>query len=467
MSRKPKLKQIKQALGGTNTKDINGMFEEMMGMKDAEIHIILPKFVGVRNKIIHVYKILMQFSTGAICSDFKELSSSMEQIKKFATELRESIVFSDVATEETEEQYKTINKETLNSLYKKLKNNQFTQRLVVLCSTMKQYSKNFEDVTQLKDNFIKQEPGLSFYIFDFSDLDLKKIWANDRVTSMVKKYILNILHVLYKDLYNIYQTITSPDVDIDKFTEVLLNAIDQLKKQPGLHRCENAFRRIASSVELLKSKFSNYYRDSVASSNPNMLIENFIIDVSNQGGADARLTREFRQIIQHMNKVSEQSGKNKDPAVQKLFSMLNKNFEVMERGAKGSTSDRTNWGPAEATEAVNSTVVDSALDNVTDNVTDEKLAKAAATVATTAEELDDEELDDEEWVDEYNTHNTNLYTLIEEDKSNTLVIPLGFKSDGSIMYNLTDKITTDNLLVDSSNIDDLPELIEETDVVVP
>ena len=346
MSRRPKLKQIKQALGGTSAHDINSMFEEMMGIKDADPHIILPKFVGIRNKIIHIYKILMQFATGAIGSDFVELSEPMLQIKQFAYELKESIVFNDALTEETEEQYNTLNKEDLNALYKKLKNNQFTQRLIVQCSNLKRHSKDFEDVTQLKDNFIKQEPGLSFFIFDFSNLDLKKIWASTRVTPMVKKYILNILHVLYKDLFAIYQLVTSPDVDIDKFTDVLMSAIDQLKKQPGLHRCDNAFRRIASSVELLKGRFNNYYRESVASANPNIIIESFIVDVSNQGGADARLTREFKQIIKHMAKVSEQSGRNKDPAIQKLFAMLNKNFEVMEKNTKGKASDKEPDDPA-------------------------------------------------------------------------------------------------------------------------
>jgi hypothetical protein len=398
MSRRPKLKQIKHALGGTSAQDINGMFEEMMGVRDAEPHIILPKFVGIRNKIIHIYKILMQFSTGAIGSDFIELSEPMLQIKQFAYELKESIVFNDTLAEETEEQYSSLNKEDLNALYKKLKNNQFTQRLIVQCSNLKRHSKDFEDVTQLKDNFIKQEPGLSFYIFDFSNLDLKKIWASTRVTPMVKKYILNILHVLYKDLFAIYQMVTSPDVDIDKFTDVLMSAIDQLKKQPGLHRCENAFRRIAASVELLKGRFNNYYRESVASANPTIIIESFIVDVSNQGGADARLTREFKQIIKHMAKVSEQSGRNKDPAIQKLFAMLNKNFEIMERGTRGKSDEKEAADPswlADIKEA------DKEADKETDKETDKEADKETDKGTDDTHNIHIEQLDD------WDTENTN------------------------------------------------------------
>ena len=481
MSRRPKLKQIKQAMGGASAQDINGMFEEMMGVRDAEQHIILPKFVGIRNKIIHVYKILMQFATGAIGSDFVELSEPMLQIRQFASEMKESIVFSDSLVEETEEQYSALNKEDLNALYKKLKNNQFTQQLIVQCSKLKRHSKDFDDIKQLRDNFIKQEPGLSFFIFDFSNLDLKKIWASSRVTPMVKKYILNILHVLYKDLFSIYQLVTSPDVDIDKFTDVLMSAIDQLKKQPGLHRCDNAFRRIASSVELLKGRFNNYYRESVASANPTIIIESFIVDVSNQGGADARLTREFKQIIKHMAKVSEQSGRNKDPAIQKLFAMLNKNFEIMERGTKGKSDGKDDADPTWLADIKEADAEQSAV--CTDQV-EQSAARAEQAEQVTTDDWDTEELDEKQL--DYSFDHKNLvdgnvligangyrYTLTKEElDSNCLsattiaAMHFGFMPDGPLMKQNKELLLSEQPLKDSSEMpplkdsSEMPPLIE-------
>jgi hypothetical protein len=152
-------------------------------------------------------------------------------------------------------------------------------------------------------------------------------------------------------------------VDIDKFTELLLSSIQELKKHPDLHRCNAAFKRIEQSVELLKGKFSDYYRESLASRNPDSLVTSFIVDVSNQGGADARLTREFRQIIQYMHKISQKSGKSKDPQVQKIFAMLNSNFSLMEKHTKGKDdketlavpdvdSDKTDEAPAASAEEI-------------------------------------------------------------------------------------------------------------------
>lgn len=338
MSRRVQVKQLKKVIGNdSDGGNINSMFEEMMGMKDCEPDIIRPKLVKIRNTVRHIYKVLIQFSTFVpLQSDFPNIIPHMQEIKDFAENMKKALVLGD--TDETEEQYTNMDKSVLNSTYNTLKDHEYVRRLIVLCGKLKHHHKNFDDLENLKLNFVGQEPGLSFKIFDFSNLDLKILWADTNMKTMQKKYILTILHTLYKDLFQLYRTSTSPNVDIDKFVTLLLDSIGQLKKQPGLDRCRNAFKRIEQSVELLKERFEDYYRESIASENPNMIVESFIVDVSNQGGADARLTREFRQIIQYMHKVSNQNGRIKDPNVQKLFAMLNKNFSAMEeKTAKAST----------------------------------------------------------------------------------------------------------------------------------
>jgi hypothetical protein len=325
---KVKVKKIKQLVGDV---DINSMFEEMMGVKDAEPEIIIPKIVSVRNTLRLLYKIFNQFSTFVdLRNNFPTISGDLDDIKKFVEDMKESVCIINM-TDETEEPYKTLAKEEINGIYRKLKENQYVKTLIILCNKLDKYKSNFSDPNNFKENFVNQEPGLSFKIFNFSGLDLKILWAHDNMKSAVKKYILTVLSKIHTHSYNLYKTITSPDVDIEKFTDVLINSISELKKQPELHRCKMAFGRIEQSVQLLKDKFGDYYRESVASENPNALITSFIVDVSNQGGADARLTREFRTIIQYMHKVSQRNGKSKDPNVQKIFKMLNHNYSLMEQ----------------------------------------------------------------------------------------------------------------------------------------
>ena len=325
---KVKVKKIKQLVGDV---DINSMFEEMMGVKDAEPDIIIPKIVNVRNIIRLLYKIFNQFSTFVdLRNNFPQIGSDLDDIKKFAEDMKESVCIINIS-DENEEPYKTVSKEEINNIYRKLKENQYVKNIIILCNKLDKYKANFSDPNNFKENFVNQEPGLSFKIFNFSGLDLKILWAHDNMKSSVKKYILTVLSKMHTHSHNLYKIITSPDIDIEKFTDVLINSISELKKQPELHRCKMAFGRIEQSVQLLKDKFGDYYRESVASENPNALITSFIVDVSNQGGADARLTREFRTIIQYMHKVSQRNGKNKDPNVQKIFKMLNHNYSLMEQ----------------------------------------------------------------------------------------------------------------------------------------
>lgn len=332
---KVKVKTIKKSIGNTDM-SMNGMFEELMGFKNAKKEIILPKFVKIRNLSKKIYKILVQFSTfTSLQKDFPEYKTHFDEINKFAEDMRKDIYF-DENNDDNEDVYVNMSEIEMNEMYKKLKENNYIKQLIVLCGNLKQYSKFIEDPNNLKDNFIGQEPGLSLTIFNFSSLDLKKLWIHKNITPTIKKYVLSVLSSLYDNLFQTYKLCTSPDVDIDEFSSLLLEKIQDLKTRPELHRCENAFRRIEQSIQLLKDNFDVYYRESIASSNPNIIMENFIIDVSNQGGTSASLTREFRIIIQYMNKVSEQTGKNKDPKVQKLFQMLNKNFELMEKGDKPS-----------------------------------------------------------------------------------------------------------------------------------
>ena len=332
MAAKIKVKQLKKAVGGV---DINGMFEEMMGMKDAEADIIVPKFVLVRNKLRQVYRVLHQFNKVMIV-EYPEHAKSIAEIQAFIDKMKvETCIAGEneaiLDTEESEIVYKNISKDTINELYRKLKENVYVKHMVTLCSRLKQYYPNFANLESLKENFVKQEPGFTLFIFEFSSLDLKALWNDVNIKPYKKKYILTVLNKLYTTTHVIYKCITSPDVDVDKFTETLIRAISDLKKQPALHRCHNAFRRIEQSVGLLKEKFDDYYRESVASENADMLVMNFIMDVSNQGGANASLAREFRTIIKYMHDVSQKTGKNKDPNVKKIFKMLNNNFAMMEK----------------------------------------------------------------------------------------------------------------------------------------
>ncbi len=329
---------VKKVMASEDTSLLGGMFESMLGTKDADVDIIKPKYIDVINRVKKINKILIQFSSFLTFRQlYPKMIPCLDEIKVFADTLKTTIYPNLDNNNENidDEKYKNIDSKELNTLYKGLKENNTIKRLIEICSKLRIHHKAFDDMEKLDDTFVNREPGLSFVIFDFSTLDLKRIWADDKTSPQIKKYIMTILYKLYDNLINIYKTITSPDVDVDQFASVLITCLDNLKKQPELSRCKKALERINSSVDLFKNNFDSYYRQSVASANPNLIIENFIIDVSNEKGNgkgnNSTLTREFRILIMYIHKLGKQQNKTKDPKLAKLFSMLNTNMEIMEK----------------------------------------------------------------------------------------------------------------------------------------
>lgn len=331
MARRVKIKKVKSKL--PKGEDINSMFEEMMGTKDADPTIIIPKYISIKDDIRKIYKILNQFSNfKPLQNDFPFMETPMKEIKEFCDGLEKDIfTHTGVNDNETEDLYSKISKKEINVMYNKLRDSDYVKQLTILCSTLNRHRKDL-DLENLSDNFILIEPGTSFKVFKFSSFDLKSLWYDKHFTPLVNKYVLTILSKILTITHRIYESITSPNIDIEKFTVLIINSLKDLKKRPELSRCKNAFKKIEDAVDLLSNNFDKYYRQSMESGNSTIILENFILDVSKtESESDASLTREFRVIVQYLHKMSKKSGKSSDPNIQKLFGMMNNNFDLLDK----------------------------------------------------------------------------------------------------------------------------------------
>jgi len=318
-----KLKELRKLTGGVN---ISEMFEEMMGLKDADIAIITPKIISSHHSVRAICRILEQF-VDIMSKGFPTHKEEFDEISAFVVAVRENLKIQDSDIDESNVQTDQV---AANARYKEFKSATYCKKLIIQCAKLKPYSHNFANLDKMRENFVNSDVGKST-LFTFSSIDFKLLWVNDAMKPAAKKYVMTVFHKLYKELHALYLCVTSPDVDIEAFTSILITSLAELKKHPKLSRCVNAFKRIEQSVQLLREKFSSYYRDSIASENPDMLIMNFVIDVSNQGGANLSLTREFKIIIQYMQEAAKQSGKSNNPEVKKMFDLMNSNFSAMEK----------------------------------------------------------------------------------------------------------------------------------------
>jgi hypothetical protein len=307
---------------------LNNMFDQMTGTAHADPEILCPKLIQLRESITKFHKVFTLFlNMNNFAASFPECKDSCDEIREFLIKI-EALGIEEPAADKLK--MEALDKKDLNDAFETLKNNAVVQQIVITSSTLGKHKKYIADKDELSDEFIKREPGLSMTPLSFSSLDLKKIWVSDNCKEMTRKFILNILSHAYTIGYSVYDLITSPNIDIKKFSHVLINNIGTLKKQ--IPRCDKAFDIISDSVKMLEGNFKDYYKTSVEAENPSIIIESFIVDVSMKQKSNATVTRQFRKIIMFMKK---KSANNEDPRVKKLFAILNNQFSMMEKETPG------------------------------------------------------------------------------------------------------------------------------------
>lgn len=314
---KGQVKVIKKSAGNQN--DVGNMFNQLLGdEKSLELDIIKDKYNKLESDIRSVYKLLSSFRE----SIYKKVLHSIPNIDLYISEIDGFIEDCKAIIPED------IPDDKLIKHYLSIKENKVIKDCIHICKNLIQYKKFIEDNENLNDNFLKSSKTKELIIFPFSSFDLKYIYNNFiKIDESIKKYILIFLNMLYNATYDIYQIITSPDIDINKFSEIIIQSISQAKKM--IPRANKAFKKIEESIDLLQNNFSSYYKDFVTSRSPTVIIENFILDCSKDVGdsVDLELARQFKTIAMFYKRKN--GGKIKDPRVNQIFDMLDQNFSML------------------------------------------------------------------------------------------------------------------------------------------
>lgn len=313
--------KTKAGLKQVQDSELAEMFQQMMDPSQVDPEVVYPKYKDMKMKVNQIAQFLKAID-GTPISQMYEIGEFTQKADELLEDLKQH-------------QYE---KDSLKDNYAKFKDGKAIQECIMICAALSDYKADLADKNKLSDRFIKNMT-MGTRIMKFSNMDLSIIWNNPEVPNDVKQYIIKWLHLMYKTALEIYQISSSPDIDIDKFSEVIMNALDQVSKQPELHRCTKAFAKIRSSVGLMKNNFGDYYKDFVQSRNPSTLIESFIVDVSSSQDTDATTARQFRQIISYFNKTSAQSNMKNDPRMKVLFDTMNANLTKLEKSHKSQPAD--------------------------------------------------------------------------------------------------------------------------------
>lgn len=300
------------------TSDISGSFANMLGGKPDK-SIVFDKNKRLVLILKRLSDVLTKFGKSqAMLNSFPEMKEEFLQINEFGISISRLVPDTKLSLDNSPE------------IYNEIKNHNISLKIVNTLSKLSLFKKNIGDRDNLSDVFILREPGIELKLFTFSDLCLKRMWIKDDFEKSGKTFVLAIINIIYTNMMKLHEIFTDPDVDINVVSEDLIIAITKAKSQ--IPRCDDAFRRIANSVTLMKQNFKGYYNDFQRSGNQNVMFEGFLLDVAKQQKKSATLSRQFKQIIKFFQEQSQKmKGKKSsmDPQLRNMFNILNDSVDKL------------------------------------------------------------------------------------------------------------------------------------------
>ena len=117
-----------------------------------------------------------------------------------------------------------------------------------------------------------------------------------------------------KQTVNLYM---SPDIDFDDLSVDIRDVL--AKAQKAVPGCKDAFKELMSSVDLMKTNFSDYFRAFTITKQPSVILEKYANDVEKLTGSDPSTKPQYIKIVQFLRKSIASNAK--DSRITKMLDM--------------------------------------------------------------------------------------------------------------------------------------------------
>ncbi len=318
---------------GIKDQNLAEMFNQMLGTGAVNMNIAYPRYARIKGIVKTLLELFEMFNASAFMKRQKEFAFEQNEIAEFISRSREACAeLFKIDFREYEWNLSLVEdeqKQAFAEVYEKMKKSEIINTFIIMCDRLVTYKRYIGDANNLNPVFISTMAGIEFCPFPFTRLNVKYIFSLDAIGDKTKEFFLTVLNKALELSYKLWGEITSPDINVDEFVDVIMANIKEIQRRPELSRCQKAFKKIEESVHLLKGRFNNYYRDFIQTKNSTIMMEHFILDVSKSTKADVETTRQFRQIIGFYRKIAQEQVVN--PKVKMLFDKVNESFKELER----------------------------------------------------------------------------------------------------------------------------------------
>lgn len=332
---KIKNKVVKQTIGN---KDILGVFQDLTGGDGVQTRV--PKFMNVRHQTGRFIKLIeILFGSSALAHFPEEIALLKEYHSKLVDSLEQEFAAPDLSGYFGEDGRPTsavpddVSAAFLDAYEVAMKSYAANAGLIT-CKNLVPNKAQLGDANHLSDRFMTKSSAMEFAPFEDLQLNYKALYIDMRLEEKDRKFLLTFLHKTYEVTHDLYEALSAPDQDIEEFIEVVMSSLGQMEHHPELHRCKQAFQKIRDSVDLLRDNFGGYHKDYMASGNASIMLENFVLDVKEQHAGDAKVAKQFMDIVKFYRKESQ--NKKQDPKLRALFSAVDSNFQELERSERAA-----------------------------------------------------------------------------------------------------------------------------------
>lgn len=321
----------------TRDDDVVGVLKNAFGLDEDHVNleVCLQKYKDYRKELLAAINAMKEFH-----SQFFALVDMIKVKNEFAIYINRLVdvyrnKFPVIRMDDNPMARLSVNfasdakKQEIANIYREIRNLSEINDLIVLCDRLKPIKKHIENAESLDDKFTSGfpifEPFAPHVNVNFTFL-LTILGENQAA----KAHILQLLHNMYTITFRIFNIKRRPEIDVDEFVDYVSSRLELLKKQ--IPRCDGAFRKIDEALSSLKSNFGEYYTDYVATNNPSIMLETFIVDVAKNSSSTARLAGEFNTILKYFQTTMANNPEaGADPRAQKLLSVIAGNCEILEK----------------------------------------------------------------------------------------------------------------------------------------
>jgi Ca2+-binding EF-hand superfamily protein len=329
---------IVKKVKSVNSDEMTEMFNQMLGTGSVNLEIAYPRYLRMKSlcsQAVNIFKVL------AACSFMRD-NSSREEIVNFITSSTEAMrdLFSVDLTDYSNNLSALVDEQTSRrfaEVYDRMKKSDLVNTLIIICDRLVLHKQHLgvEEGTVPNPVFVRQMASVDWRPFPFTSLDIKEIFMMETITPITIDFFMKMISKLYVCTRALFEESQQPDIDIDKFIELIGKSLDEIQKRDELSRCGAAFKKIRESLGMLKDRFGEYYREFVNSGNNTAIMECFINDISHETQASPVLLHQFRTIIQYYTKMSSNI---KDPKLRSMLAKINETFAVTSRNTENLVS---------------------------------------------------------------------------------------------------------------------------------